>query len=855
MNATSSWIHWLDTPDAADAMGAVDKQPIVILGGKGANLSRLVQLELPVPPAFVITTLAYHAFLAANDLEEITAADPESLQTRIPQVPIPADLGAEILAAYQRLGADAVAVRSSGTAEDLAAGSFAGQHDTFLNVAGSEALLNAVRACWASLWTQRAVAYRRQRGWDRSNQQGHQDSDTDSLALAVVVQVMVQAVAAGVAFTANPITGDRAETTISAVRGLGERLVSGEGVADEWVVRGTGADVEAICQRRAENAIAAEQALAIATLARQIERGFGGPQDVEWASDADGKLFVLQARPMTALPEPRKTMQPITWRSPVGGGWMRNFRLGEWLPEPVTPLCESWLLDRIEEGEVAAQQRDFGLRPRPPHHVLAHGWYFSSPIGGGLPLRGVVTALTHHPRQLAALALSTNRPDLAERPFIAPVAHRWRDELLPRYQRLVASCEAQLASAAPADLVRAIDAIASTAGEYLWALSVVGGHAWKAEHALARFCRKHIPEQAARGHQHLLLGLPVGLPAPYPAAPAHAVQSLDWMRPTLGESQSLPDPLAEPSPTRNLSRRRARMAEDRRAAEAACRQALAGRPWLRRRFNVLLALAQRYAILREEQAGWFTLGWPFLRHAVLQLGEELRLQGAIARVEDVFFLTRSEVELHLGTYRGTRAREAGERAAPAGAAAETTLQPVVTTRRREWERQRRLSPPLVLGNPLGARLIARATNAMRVPGVSPADSASGPQNQAVLSLLTGMPASPGRATGRVRVVRGPEDFERFQPGEVLVAQVTAPAWTPLFGQAAAVVTDGGSLAAHASLVAREYGIAAVVGTGDATARLHDGQLVLVDGDRGYVALLDAGDAGNAADAEDSGSEG
>ncbi len=126
---------------------------------------------------------------------------------------------------------------------------------------------------------------------------------------------------------------------------------------------------------------------------------------------------------------------------------------------------------------------------------------------------------------------------------------------------------------------------------------------------------------------------------------------------------------------------------------------------------------------------------------------------------------------------------------------------------------------------------------MRAAGVTPtaADGLGEPEDQVALK---GMPASPGRATGSVRVVRGPEDFARFESGDVLVAQVTAPAWTPLFSLAAAVVTDGGSLAAHASLVAREYGIPAVVGVGSATARLRDGQRVLVDGDRGHVVLLD-----------------
>ena len=823
MNNTT-WISWLDVATTANAIDDTSGYLGELLGGKGVNLRRMVTRGLPVPRGFVITTAAYHAALLANALNGLETSDPELLAARLKQAPLPADLSTAILAAYERLGVAAVAVRSSGTAEDLAAASFAGQHDTFLNVTGPEALFSAVRACWASLWTPRAIAYRREHGW------------TADIALAVVVQEMVPAQAAGVAFTANPLTGARDEATISAVRGLGERLVSGEGLADEWIVRGEGAGAEAVCQRSAERALTKDQALAVAVLARRIEHDFGAPQDVEWAMDAGGRLFVLQARPMTALPESEEPGEAITWRSPVGGGWMRNFRLGEWLPEPVTPLCDTWLLDRIEEGEVSTEERDFGLRPRPPYHVLAHGWYFSSPVGGGLPLRGVVTALTRHPRQIAALALSTTRPDLAERPFIAPVARRWQDDLLPRYQLLVATSEAHLAFDSPVDLIRAVDAVATTAGEYLWALSVVGGHAWKAEHALARFYRKHLPERAARSHQDLLLGLPVGLPAPYPAAPAYAVQSLDWIRPTLGETDALPIPLTEGE----LAERRTRLAEERQAAEAACRKALAGHPRLRRRFDRLLALAQRYAILREEQASWFTLGWPFMRRAVLRLGEELQRQGAITRTDDVFFLTRSELVAHLG---GSTGRSAGQ---AKGGESVNDLRPAVAARRQVWERQRRLSPPLALGNPLGARVIARATNAMRVPGEG-ADSAPGiSPAQRGPDVLIGMPASPGIATGPVRIVRGSEDFARFRVGEVLVAQVTAPAWTPLFSHAAAVVTDGGSLAAHASLVAREYGIPAVVGTGEATARLHDGQLVLVDGNRGEVTLLGLSEASNRA---------
>jgi phosphohistidine swiveling domain-containing protein len=172
----------------------------------------------------------------------------------------------------------------------------------------------------------------------------------------------------------------------------------------------------------------------------------------------------------------------------------------------------------------------------------------------------------------------------------------------------------------------------------------------------------------------------------------------------------------------------------------------------------------------------------------------------IDRAEDVFFLTRAELDIR----------------AP--------LRDVVGRRRATWERQRRLLAPLTIGRPprLLAKELLGAVDAVRTTGPAPEDA------------IVGQPASPGRATGPVRIIHGPGDFDRFQPGEVLIARATAPAWTPLFARAVAVVTDGGTLAAHASLVAREYGIPAVVATGDATTRLRDGQRVTVDGGAGTV---------------------
>lgn len=213
-------------------------------------------------------------------------------------------------------------------------------------------------------------------------------------------------------------------------------------------------------------------------------------------------------------------------------------------------------------------------------------------------------------------------------------------------------------------------------------------------------------------------------------------------------------------------------------------------------------MTQRYSVLREQQSRTLTLAWPLLRRCVLRLGAAATTANVIEDPEDAFFLRKDEL---LGN---ADARE------------------IAAEWRTRWEQQRRLVAPLHVGKAMITldKMIDRLVESVRSVHRGP--------NAAVV----GHPASPGRATGAVRIVLGPDDFATFMEGEVLVAKGTAPAWTPLFARAAAIVTDGGSLAAHASLVAREYGIPAVVGTGDATARLRNGQVVTVDGSAGVVEL-------------------
>jgi phosphohistidine swiveling domain-containing protein len=257
--------------------------------------------------------------------------------------------------------------------------------------------------------------------------------------------------------------------------------------------------------------------------------------------------------------------------------------------------------------------------------------------------------------------------------------------------------------------------------------------------------------------------------------------------------------------------RLARAEAERLQAEAEARSTLAREPKLLAQFEKRLSTAQRFGVIREEQVASFTPGWPVMRRALLHLGGILRERGVLIAAEDVFFLTHDELLTAL-----------------AGSLPPWSLAPAVIERQKHWRRQRGLVPPLFLGEmtPMMKQMLKQAENIFRPEG-----------EPSVRNGLPGLPASPGQASGPIRVIRTPEEFDRLQPGEVLVAPATTPAWTPLFARAAAVVTDTGSPLAHASLAAREYGIPAVVGTGHATARLQDGQVVLVDGNTGLVEVL------------------
>jgi rifampicin phosphotransferase len=477
----------------------------------------------------------------------------------------------------------------------------------------------------------------------------------------------------------------------------------------------------------------------------------------------------------------------VAWEPPVPGSFTRSYRFGEWISEPVTPLFETWLLSAMEERLHEHLLEELGQRVPRPFHVVVHGWYFYSmnwaaPGALARNFPRMLAKAIRAPRNIAGILPATVRHS------VALSEREWREEIQPRYRSAVAAAESVVDTLAVDELPALIDELAGLAGDYFTSIAKLTGAAYKLELNLAGFHRAHLQDAVGWSHLPLVAGF-----EPLAEGARPAVVSLDWWY----------EPRAQV--TRRIDDH---VVAARQAAEAASYAALAGSPRRLRSFRRLLVEAQGLIAIRELQTQELTLAWPVLRRAVRRIGEALAADGRISQPDDIFFLTRTEA---LDALAG----------GPEGRGLRATID--VDARRRERVAHARLAAPLMIGKT--TRMAQRMLSGFaKLAGARPSARA----------IVSGTPASAGRVTGTVRVIRGVDDFEALLPGEILVAPLTTPAWTILFELAAAVITDVGSVAAHASVIAREYGIPAVVGTGDATARLRTGTRVTVDGDTGTV---------------------
>ncbi|MFD3685661.1 PEP/pyruvate-binding domain-containing protein [Nocardiopsis sp. NPDC058631] len=808
----------------------IDTDSAALVGGKAAGLGEAIRAGERVPPGFCVTTGAHRSGTVPED---------------------------EVAAAYTALGGGPVAVRSSSTAEDLPDASFAGQQETYLDVEGIDDLVAAVRRCWDSLWTDRAVAYRRDR-----------DIDDASVSMAVVVQRMVHPRAAGVLFTANPVTGTRGETVVDAVRGLGTAVVDGTARPDHYVVHPGGST-----DGPDDGCLSSEEVGALLAAGARLQSHFGAPQDVEWAIDHDGALWILQSRPITTLfplpppsPGPRAyfeaghmqgMLRPFTpmgfaglraaasaWFRDVGGerggAWDRMMvDVGGRFYLDLTPL----LRNRVLRGSLPGAMSLYGPRAAASIRALLADPRFAPRRGGRVDPRAVakvvagVLPLTRDfvAETVTALAFPD---DARRRAFRAgPEIRRQIAEssrgIETAGERLAYAEEVQtpvmtgsmtpmlgalyvgiLSARAPALLLRGV----ASPGEVA---TVLGGmpHNVTTEMDLALW---HLAEEA-RPHRDLLQETPPGrLAELYRAGELpefglggfleryghRGAAEIDVGVPRWAEDPAplfgaIANYLRVDDPDQAPDRRFARAAaEAERMRDELVRRATESRPVRARLASFFFGRARALSGLREYPKFAWLFAIAEMRRQLLLVGEALAAEGRLDAADDIMFLDLGEA-----------------RAAVDGA----DQRPLVAERRavHARERRRRRVPQVLLSD---------GTDVETTLPVPPAGEAGS-------GGLVGVAASAGTATGVARVVHDP-DGASLGPGEILVAQTTDPGWTPLFMTAGGVVVETGSTVAHGPTVAREYGIPCVICVPGATELIRDGQTITIDGGAGTIRLED-----------------
>ena len=865
------WICGLHEPAAGD---------VTLSGGKSLGLHRMLSAGLPVPPGFCVTTAAFQQHVACNPAVQQALADlsmqvPGSalrdaaarVRAAVQASTLPPDFVQQIVRAWnEHTGGSSVAVRSSATAEDLAGASFAGQQDTLLSIETESDLLLALRTCWASLFSERAVIYRRERGIREAH-----------VAMAVVVQKMVRADAAGVLFTADPLSGHRGILVIEAVRGLGEALVSGHATPQRMRVQSSdGKILQALDEKgqplESSQAILQPQPLQdLCRLGQQAQRHAGVPQDLEWACAGD-TLWLLQSRPITTLwPLPEGPLPPgfrvlvsfghlqmnTATMSRVASSFLRRF----------FPLSRDPQTGSSQVMQVVGERLYLDMTPallrQPLRSVLPR-----LVANGSQPIADRLRAALKRP-ELAALPRSEAAAPAQVLRIVAPVLLRALHNLFrdpqPRQQALEQMLEqwqqrqAQRVAAA-SSLSARITALHEDLGELgEWVLLRAGPpHVipglW-AELLVSRWARRLLPgcdptvllqglsgnittemdlalaalAEHARPHPALVAALrasdAVTALAALRADPACAeffaawdafldrfgcrcAGELDPQVPRWREDPRVPLRSIAGALDRPAGRLHEQHATLARRAEALRDQLAAAarlKPlgWLQAALlRGLVDRARVFLALREHHKFAMTQSFSRARALALQAAEVLRAQQVIDAIDDIWLLELMEIA------QAVRTVEQGGR---------PDVRAVIAARRVVRDQWGGLVPPAVV--------------------TSQGEILTVPQDRSAPSgTLVGTAVSGGVYEGHVRVVHDPA-CDELKAGEVLVARFTDPGWTPLFGHAGALIMEVGGQMTHGSLVARELGIPAVVAVDSATTCLRTGERVRVDGDRGWITRL------------------
>ncbi|MFF4798828.1 rifamycin-inactivating phosphotransferase [Streptomyces sp. NPDC001351] len=853
----------------------VDETRVAVVGGKGAHLGGLSRIEgIRVPDGFCVTTHAFRRIMAQapsidDRLDELARTDPDdreairtlSAQIRrtIEEIAVPADLAAAITRALARLGERAAcAVRSSATAEDLPTASFAGQQDTYLNVVGPTAILQHVSRCWASLFTERAVTYRQRNGIDHR-----------TVLMAVVVQRMVFPDAAGILFTADPVTGNRKVATVDAGFGLGEALVSGLVNPDVFKVRGGevvartiaakqravealpagGTREVAVDSRRQEQpALTDAQVVQLVRLGRRIEAHFGRPQDIEWCL-VDGDFQIVQSRPITTLfPVPRRDDEENHIYLSVGHQQM--------MTDPMKPLGISvWQLTAmapmLEAGGRLFVDATRRLASPASREALLEL------VGRGDPLirdaletvldRGDFLPSLPDASPVVSPAGGASAPTEADPAIVA--------ELIERSRASISALERDIRTRnGPAlfdFLLEAFEEHKRVLSEPLNMQAIMAGmeatwwlndrlEEWLGEKNAADTLTLSAPDNVTsemglalldvadviRPHPEVVaflqgveddgfldeLGKLAGGAEARDAIEAYldrygmrCVGEIDITRPRWRERPSTLVPVILDN-VRNFEpgaaeRRFEQGRQKARQKEQEVLSRLRALPDGERKADETKRMIDqvRAFIGYREYPKYGIISRYFLyKQALLAEAERLVQAGVLPEQEDIFYLTFHEL------HDVVRSHQVDDR--------------LIQQRKDAFRSYQALTPPRVLTSDGEA-----VTGAYR-------------RDDVPAGALIGLPVSAGTVEGRARVILDMAQAE-LRAGDILVTPFTDPSWSPLFVGIAGLVTEVGGLMTHGAVIAREYGLPAVVGVEQATRLIRDGQRIRVHGTDGYIEIL------------------
>jgi pyruvate,water dikinase len=855
----------------------IDRTQVAVVGGKGAHLGELSRIEgIRVPPGFCVTTDAFRRIIAdapsmgdrLDRLARVSKDDREAIGTlsaeirrTVEAIAIPGDLAEAITRALARLGERAAcAVRSSATAEDLPAASFAGQQDTYLNVVGPAAILRHVSRCWASLYTERAVTYRLRNGLH------HREAH-----MAVVVQQMVFPHAAGVLFTADPATSNRKVASVEAGFGLGEALVSGLVNADRYKVRDGEVVAKAVAtkrlainasptggtqqhaiepERRQQPALTDAQVVRLAQLGRRIEAHFGRPQDIEWCLADDG-FEIVQSRPITTLfPIPAAgdgenhvyisvghqqmmtdPMKPLGLSLFQLTALPRMYEAGGRLfvdvaPRLASPAARAGLLELVgrsdpliedalrtilDRGDFIRSLPDEGPAGAPPRdapapietdpaivtELIARSQASNAAAGRDIRTRSgpaLVDFILNDIQELKRILFDPR----SHRVFMGAMEATWwlndrlqewlgeknaADTLTQSVPHNVTS-EMGLALLDVADVIRPHPEVVAflqdvTDDGFLDALATLDGGA-QARDALLAFLGQY------------------GM---------RCVGEIDITRPRWSERPTTLLPLIlgnvknfEPGAGRRRFEQGLREAWEKERELLERLRALPGGERKARETKRMIDRVRTFIGYREYPKYFIVSRYFVYKRALLEEAERLVRTGVLRDEEDVFFLTFQE--LH-DVVRTNRADDQ-----------------LISRRRDAFRCHQALTPPRVLTSE--GEVVAGAYRREDVPP----------------GALVGLPVSGGTIEGRARVILDMAQAE-LEPGDILVTAYTDPSWSPAFVAVAGLVTEVGGLMTHGAVIAREYGLPAVVGVEHATRLIRDGQRIRVHGTEGYVEILPA----------------